>query len=408
MGQNSGIKMIDPKFFLVMTVLAATLFWLVIALSSNLNLLAVLLIVLLSLIIFTGIIYLLWERKRARCKEKEYELFIENLPITVLFIKKNKIHYINNRGLYLFEAESKDDITGNSLYDFTSIDKNMFLAEEKSDLNESEGGTIIGKLRTCQGQMKDVKINYFYNSFLQQEGYSVVIKDITEFKENEKKLHHSEQLSVIGELAAGVAHEIRNPLTSIMGFLQLIDNDGHSTKMYKEIMASELDRINLIVNELLLLAKPKEYEYVPRNLLSLINTVVTIANTQAILHNIQIVTKFSDDIRHLLVNCEENKLKQVFLNLLKNAIEAMSKEGQITIEIRKKSDQYVIISFIDQGDGIPEEMLHNLGKRFYTTKDDGTGLGLMISMNIIREHKGELNITSKKGVGTKIDVSLPI
>lgn len=359
------------------------------------------------LTIGSAVLLIICQKKLITAGKKKYRRLFNLLPIPVLLIKRGKVQYVNEKGLELFETEEEKALIGRSIFDFFQTSNGLNLPLKENTPEHHQSGSIIGKLKTINGTNKNVKIDFCNSSFFMEKGYSLVIRDITEFKENEKRLHHSEQLSVIGELAAGIAHEIRNPLTSLMGFLQLIGTDQNTDKKYKRIMVSELERINLIVNELLLLAKPKEYEFEPKNLVSLLKTVVTIANTQAILYNIEIVTKFPPDMKDVMVNCEENKLKQVFLNLLRNGIEAMKAEGQIIIEMAKRGEM-VVISFIDHGEGIPEEVLHNLGKRFYTTKDDGTGLGLMISMNIIREHQGDIAIQSKKDEGTRIDVSLPL
>ncbi|ADU32421.1 ATP-binding protein [Evansella cellulosilytica] len=330
----------------------------------------------------------------------QYQNLYEHIPVPMLIFNKTKIIHANHYCLALLAAPCKEMVVGKPFEDFFKND------EWWQSLNKKLYGNMNGKLLRVDGEWIDVKLHHRQMEFENEPVYGIVIKDLTNVKENEKKLRHSEQLSVIGELAAGIAHEIRNPLTSLMGFLQLLGARDKNAEPYKEIMASELERINLIVNELLLLSKPKEYEYETTNIVHLLRTVITIANTQAILHNIEISLKIEDN-EEMLIDCEQNKLKQVFLNLIKNAIEAMEDHnGVITIAVRKKLDK-VEISFIDQGKGIPEEKIENLGKRFYTTKEDGTGLGLMISMNIIGEHDGEMYINSKLNVGTTITVLLP-
>ncbi|MCD8509908.1 MAG: ATP-binding protein [Bacillus sp. (in: Bacteria)] len=362
-------------------------------------------VVSLLLIAFAGIL-LFCQKNKTATRNKKYRQLFDQLPVSIMLIKGEKIRYVNDHTVELFESGSKDELVGASVHDFFQISNGSRLPFHDGASPHQDSGSIIGKLQTLSGTEKNVQINFRDSGYLMEGAYSLVVKDITEFKENEKRLRHSEQLSVIGELAAGIAHEIRNPLTSLMGFLQLIEIEEATEKKYKRIMVSELERINLIVNELLLLAKPKEYDFEEKNLVSLLNTVVTIANTQAIMYNIEIDKKFPPHLKDVTIKCEENKLKQVFLNLLRNAIEAMKTEGKIIIQLTKSSDK-VFISFIDQGEGIPEEILHNLGQRFYTTKENGTGLGLMISMNIVREHGGDLSIQSELGKGTKIDVSLP-
>ncbi|NGQ97334.1 PAS domain S-box protein [Brevibacillus sp. SYP-B805] len=234
----------------------------------------------------------------------------------------------------------------------------------------------------------------------------LVGRDISERKRTEELLREAEKLSVIGELAAGIAHEIRNPLTSIKGFIQLLREQSSGNQLYYSITLDELERINFIVSELLMLAKPQVKNYKPKNVCEIIDNVITLLDSQAIMNNVQITTHFEPDLP--LIVCEENHLKQVFINVLKNGIEAIHHGGQITISVVKTDGEELLITFVDSGCGIPEELACKLGDPFYTTKDKGTGLGLMVSKKIIQDHKGRLEITSKLHVGTTVKIYLPI
>lgn len=222
---------------------------------------------------------------------------------------------------------------------------------------------------------------------------------------NEKRFH-VEQLSVLGELAAGIAHEIRNPLTSLKGFLQLMKNNDASNVTYTNIMLSEIERINSIVGELLLLAKPKKFNMKKNNVIPILDSVLTILDTQASLHNVQIKLSFDHHKEPLYLLSDENKLKQVFINILKNSIEAMPHGGIIQIKL-KKEQSFACFSFIDQGSGMSPEKLAHLGNSFYTTKSEGTGLGIMMCKHIISEHQGEFMIESEEGLGTNVSITLP-
>lgn len=232
-----------------------------------------------------------------------------------------------------------------------------------------------------------------------------VVRDVTDRKTAEELLRKSDKLSIVGQLAAGVAHEIRNPLTAIRGFAQLLQL-GMMKQEYISIMLSELDRIELIVNEFLLLAKPQAVNYKERDVRSLLYDIIALLETQAIMNNIQIETEFQADVP--LIKCEENQLKQVFINVLKNAIEAMPSGGKIMIEVSTHASKGVLIRFTDQGAGIPEERIPRLGEPFYTTKEKGTGLGLMVSSKIIQEHQGQIRFISKLNHGTVVEIWLPV
>ena len=230
------------------------------------------------------------------------------------------------------------------------------------------------------------------------------MKDINE---QEKKLRESEKLSLVGELAAGVAHEIRNPLTSLKGFSQMIHEnpDNVTNKRFTKIMIDEINRINFIVSEFMVLSKPHIVNFSLTDLSTSINNVITLLNTQAIINNIEIIPKFIGD--RFILKCEENQIKQVIANIIKNAIEAMPNGGTIHIVVEQKNSN-LEIAVIDNGVGIEKEHLHLLGKPFYTTKKEGTGLGLMVSKKIIQNHNGKFEITSIPNHGTTVTISLPI
>ncbi|GGD96803.1 ATP-binding protein [Paenibacillus nasutitermitis] len=233
-----------------------------------------------------------------------------------------------------------------------------------------------------------------------------ITRDMTSRNKMEELLRRSEKLTTVGQLAAGVAHEIRNPLTTLRGFLQLqLETNKLNTK-HVDIMLSELDRINLIVGEFLILAKPQATRFEEKDVRFILGDVISLLDSQAHLCDIEFLTHFN--IETGLISCEENQLKQVFINLLKNAIEAMPEGGQIQISLDYKGSGEVSISIVDQGIGIPEDMISKLGDPFFTGKDSGTGLGIMVSQRIIQSHQGTMEIRSKVNVGTSVTITLPL
>jgi two-component system sporulation sensor kinase A len=237
------------------------------------------------------------------------------------------------------------------------------------------------------------------------ENVVVVGRDITERRKAEDLLRNSDKLSMLGELAAGIAHEIRNPLTALKGFIQLLQAEGTANEQYLQIMLSEIDRITFITNELLLLAKPQAHRYREHALLPLLQNVIKLLEPQANLKNVRIRTVFP--VETPIITCEEYQIKQVFINLIKNGMEAMPFGGDLTIEVQADFS-FVRIRFVDQGKGIPPEVIAKLGEPFFSTKDQGTGLGLMVSYKIIRDHHGDICISSEIGTGTTVDVWLPL
>ncbi|MBP0725468.1 PAS domain-containing protein [Bacillus sp. RG28] len=230
--------------------------------------------------------------------------------------------------------------------------------------------------------------------------------DVTEQKRTEEMLIKSEKLSLVGELAAGIAHEIRNPLTTIKGFVQLLDQDSEDKKhLYTDTILNEIDRINFIVNEFMVLAKPHAVFFSKCNIVEIIKSLKYLLEAEAILKNVIIIDAYESD--EMFLFGEKNQLKQVFLNLIKNAIEAMPFGGIITISITKTA-QDILISIQDNGVGMSDEQVKRIGEPFYTTKETGNGLGLMMCYKIIRDHNGKMSVQSQLNKGTNFLITFPI
>ncbi|KQX66942.1 PAS domain S-box protein [Paenibacillus sp. Root444D2] len=287
-----------------------------------------------------------------------------------------------------------------------------FLEEHRIEIHDIlKAGNQISGLETVRvrkdGQLIHVSVTKtpIKNEKGEIIGFAGITRDITERKRTEELLRKSDKLSVAGQLAAGLAHEIRNPLTSLRGFLQLLQNDMKGKQHYFDIMLSELDRINFIVSEFLVIAKPEAIQYKKSDLINILQTVIALLDTQANLCNVQLLLEFESDIPEFI--CSEMHLKQLFINLVKNAIEAITKDGQIKITVSMQGSGMIRVRTQDNGCGIPEERVKQLGEPFYTTKEKGTGLGLMMCFKIVEAHKGTMSIQSQIGVGTIIDVFLP-
>ncbi len=235
---------------------------------------------------------------------------------------------------------------------------------------------------------------------------SIISRDITDRLKEEEFLRRSDRLSLVGQMAAGIAHEIRNPLASLKGFTQLIREGSDRRIDHCDVMLRELDRMNRIVDELLLLARPQKESYDSKSVWMILADVVTLLRTQANEKNVAIQCHFGNPDVH--VNCVENRLKQVFINVLKNAIEATPAGRGIRLDVTASpSRDSVTIRCTDEGCGIPKEQLAKLGDPFFTTKPHGTGLGLMVTLQIVQSHGGHVNVHSEEHVGTTVDIILP-
>ncbi|MEH6954319.1 ATP-binding protein [Neobacillus drentensis] len=233
----------------------------------------------------------------------------------------------------------------------------------------------------------------------------VIGRDITEQKKAYDLVLRSEKLAVVGELAAGVAHEIRNPLTSIKGFMQLANQEREFNPNHVQIMLSEISRIESIVSEYLSLAKPNRNSLKSlQNIDTLVRNVITLFESQTNLKNINIHSELDCSYQ---IMCNPNEIKQVFINIFQNAIEAIGSNGDIYIYLRNVPESGVEIIFIDNGCGIKKERLKKIGEPFYSTKEKGTGLGLLTSNRIIEKHYGTIKIKSEVKKGTEVTVFLP-
>lgn len=238
-----------------------------------------------------------------------------------------------------------------------------------------------------------------------QTGCYIIAKDITVQKRQDELLLKSEKLTIAGQLAAGVAHEIRNPLTALKGFVQLMSRSADYHGKYLPIMLEELERIELIISELLMLAKPQAVQMKMMDLSVILHDVVLLLGAQAMLQNIEIHMNKYDS--RFLIRCDPGQMKQVFINFLKNAIESMKDGGMIKVELHSPDEKVAVVRISDQGCGIPKEQLRLIGEPFYSTKEAGTGLGLLVSHKIIEHHEGRIVIESEMNVGTTIEVTLP-
>lgn len=237
---------------------------------------------------------------------------------------------------------------------------------------------------------------------------NMMSENLKNYKQTEEMLLRSEKLSVAGQLAAGVAHEIRNPLTSIQGFLKLLEEKDVPSKDYLSIMNDEIKRIDQIVGEFLVLAKPQAACFKKVKVCEIIDDVVCLLETHPSKGKDNIQIQLTYENPEIEIDCDMNQLKQVFINIAKNALEAMQKGGNLQIRVLNQEDNQVLIQFIDQGIGIPEENIVRIGEPFYTTKEDGTGLGMMICYKIVENHHGKINIKSQVEKGTTVEIYFPI
>ncbi|WP_144524699.1 ATP-binding protein [Bacillus pumilus] len=260
----------------------------------------------------------------------------------------------------------------------------------------------------------DVHYKLYFDEHHRFTGGIGTVADITKQKQAKLELERSNQqlqmqaqkLAVAGQIAAGIAHEVRNPLTSVNGFLQLMKTQYPERTDYFDIIFSEIKRIDFVLSELLVLAKPQSVHFQEVQLHELLEQVITLLKTNAVLSNIDLKQPFKrQDAGAILADA--NQMKQLFINLIKNAIEAMPEGGSIYISTEKVLNEWKI-TIQDEGKGMSEEDIQKIYDPFFSTKKEGTGLGLTICATILKDHHGRMDVSSELGKGTAFHIYLPV
>ncbi|MFC4323406.1 PAS domain S-box protein [Litchfieldia salsa] len=349
------------------------------------------------------------DRKKAehalQKSEEKYRRLIENLPEAMIIINEKRLMFANKKVVELFGTNTKEELYRHSIFDIIDPDYHFVIDEIKGAICEKY---VVENMEvrfvTPSGGILDVQVNAVPTIYEGEKAAQIILRDITELKRSKELLLNAEKLSAAGELAAGIAHEIRNPLTSIKGFIQLANTSDLNQERYFPIILTEIERINSIISELLLLAKPKKTEFKKMSFRASVLDMLKLYSPQAILHNIELIEQIEVDDSEIIGH--ESKLKQVFINLFKNALEAMPNGGALIIQL-KGNHKSLTLTIKDNGQGIPAKVLPKLGQPFFTTKEKGTGLGLATCFSIIENHKGTMVINSEENKGTEIKITLP-
>ncbi|UOE55831.1 PAS domain-containing sensor histidine kinase [Cytobacillus oceanisediminis] len=349
------------------------------------------------------------ERELRKTREL-YDLITENTTDMIkVFTKDQTVIYASpshEKALGYLPVQLVGKTCGTVIYSEEEREKFSKVCQKLLETGEPQ--ILEMKMDTINGEIVFVEasISPILNDKGEIELFVAVGRNITDRVNNDAALRNLDRLSIIGQLAAGVAHEIRNPLTSLKGFSKLLQSSVNQEKQddYLSIIMEELDRIDIIVNEFMSLAKPQAIEFEKGSLMSILESTINVLHPQALLHNVQIHLDHREN--DIMLLCSPPQLKQVFVNFLKNAIEAMPNGGNVYISAERIESRRVRITFADEGAGIDGEMLKYLGTPFYTTKDKGIGLGLTVSNKIIQEHQGLMAIESLIGEGTTVIVEL--
>ncbi|MCK1994132.1 PAS domain S-box protein [Peribacillus muralis] len=339
--------------------------------------------------------------------EQRYKSLFEHNPYPMLMLDLHGMITTVNPRFETVTGFQQEEIRGSSFVklDFSPEDADLIRTSCEYVVENRKG---IKKGRDIQFLTKYGKSILLSCTFVpmmigdELVGIITYAKEVTQIRETEARLRRSEKLSIVGELAASVAHEVRNPLTSLKGFVQLLKKSDHPHEQYYSIMLSELDRINLIVSELLVLAKPQELPFSKQQIVQLMNEVKILLKPETDSFSTQITITVKNEIP--LLSCEGNQLKQVFINMFKNSMEAAADKIWIEFE---QMDKNLSIIIKDNGSGIEKKRLKHLGEPFYSSKERGTGLGLTVSCRIIEAHGGKVRFNSELNRGTEVEIILP-
>jgi len=274
---------------------------------------------------------------------------------------------------------------------------------------------IVLNIQSQKGEIEQTNEYYIEGFCHQKEKDStnnfVFIDNLTEINDfKEKFTLVKKQISILSELTIQAVHEIKNPLSSIKGFAQLLQNsldDEDERKEYIDIIVKEIERLNKLIKEVFSLTQPRGVKESYEDIHKIIEEIIPLCNMYSKMDKkqIKIVKNFCPDFS--LIPMDKEQMKQVFLNLLNNAIEAIVNKGEIVITT-EKAEGCGLISIEDTGCGIDEKDILKVFTPFYTTKDDGTGLGLCIVKRIIENHNGSIHVESTKGKGSVFTIRLPV
>ncbi|MEA1009978.1 GAF domain-containing protein [Bacillus cereus] len=346
---------------------------------------------------FSNLLYM--DQLESMVVERTRELAAANEKVTSviesitdgLFTLNNKWEFTYvNKHQYFPQRKTAKDVLGKNVWEIfrSSVDTVMYKEFHRA---MSERTTVHFEFLSTADEYWHEVIAYPYD-----DGICCIFKNITEKKQYEQELKRLSNIELIGQMAAGISHEIRNPMTTVRGFLQLLkeEHNYEQHNKYFNLMIEELDRANSIITEFLSMGNTRKSDLQMLGLNSIIHDIMPLIEIDAYNQNkyIQVDT---NDIPELLLN--RNEIRQLLINLYRNGLEAMSTGKVLTISTYKEMQNCVVLAVRDQGKGIRPEVLEKLGTPFYTTKDNGTGLGLGVCYAIAARHNAKIEIQTGSG-----------
>ncbi len=339
-------------------------------------------------------------------KDKAYrQQILNSLPVGIITMEDETNSIFANTSAKQFLDLDEKDICG-YMEECPEYNTEFWSMLNSGEIHENKK-VLFGTKKMCYCFLASQ--TQLFNEKNESIGRIFYFIDISDTEELEKRMHQSEKLALVGEVAAGAAHEIRNPLAVIHGFISLMNqslSDEEKKRFYLPLLMKELERINYIIEEMLLLSKPGTPVMKKVSMQEIINELLPL-----ITHSSKFTEKdkliFDVKLQPYILKVDEKQIKQVLHNLIRNSMEAMDGEGVITIYSQVHEDSYCLY-IEDTGKGIPLHMQQSLYQPFSTSKDSGTGLGLPIAQRILESHGGQIKLLSTSSRGTVFVIKFPL
>src|SRR5438477_2735893 len=336
---------------------------------------------------------------------------------------KGRITYLNNAACQLFGLEADDwlgkrldervrGLDWNALSRESAVSRDMEIFYPANRFINFYSVPLVIERHATDDKIESEPDGPKINMSGEQVGHAIILRDITENRRSEQQTLESERLNALTLLAAGVAHEIGNPLNSLNIHLQLIEREARKLDGTKgaelqesvEVARAEINRLDSIISQFLRAIRPTRPQLRPENINAIVEEAVRFLAPEIKNRDIVVEQELRSDLP--LLELDRDQIKQAFYNVIKNSFEAMKSRG--ILRIRTDLDEsHVIVRFTDTGGGISAENLSRVFEPYFTTKTSGTGLGLLIVRRIVREHGGELSIESSEGKGLTLAIRLP-
>ncbi|KEO83924.1 PAS domain-containing sensor histidine kinase [Tumebacillus flagellatus] len=356
------------------------------------------------------------EKERIYNLQKQFSFVLNSMNSGLLILNsESRLSGFNEKAQEIFGI-SAEDVIGTSLLDIYST----YTVEEEPEVSAfltslvDRGMPIRDMQRTIKLHDRTLTLRLDGNPILGTGGvtvgYILIVEDMTELIAMREAMMRNEKFALIGQFAAGIAHEIRNPLTTVYGFLQLYASgsvkEANFADLTEKLLIPELARANTILSDFLMVSKPTAPQRAVVDTGRFFEEVVRLVESEALLRGVVLEIEVTDELPPL--NLDVQQMKQVFLNLCKNAFDVTPPAGRLRLTAKKQiTDHHIRFDVIDEGTGIPADHLSRIFDPFYTTKEHGTGLGLPISHRIIDGHGGKLKVRSAAGAGTTFTILIP-